>query len=297
MGIKISYQWQKRILIIGFLVVPIVLLILFSYVPLLNMVYYSFTKWNGMSPKKEWVGFDNYVRIITRPEYFKVFTTSLYYLIGSFVQMALALYFATILSYKIIGKNFFKGVLFFPYLLNGVAISFIFWFFYLPNGTLDTLLSFLGLSSFVRKWLGDPSMINISLASTSVWRYMGFNFIVFIGAIASIPKDVYEAADIDGANQWHQFRYIIFPSIVSIVELNLILSVKGAISVFEIPYIMTAGGNGSMTFVIQTVTLAFQKNKVGLASAMAVLLMLIIIISTWIQRRYFERSERKVGKR
>jgi len=290
MKFKISYKTQRILLIIGFLIVPITLLVVFSYVPLMNMIYYSFTKWNGLSPEKEFVGLDNYIRIFTRPEYFKVFKTSLYYLVGSFVQMGLALYFATMLSFKVKGQNFFKGSIFFPYLMNGVAISFIFWFFYLPGGTLDTVLGFIGLGNHIQKWLGDPSIINISLASTSVWRYMGFNFIVFLGSIQSIPKSVYEAADIDGANKWHQFKYIIFPSILSIIELNLILSIKGAISVFEIPYIMTAGGNGSMTFVIQTVNLAFQKNKVGLASAMAVVLMLIIIVTTMIQRLYFRRK-------
>jgi len=293
MNLKISYKTQRILLILGFLVIPITLLIVFSYVPLANMIYYSFTKWNGMSPRKEFVGLDNYIRIFTRPEYFKVFKTSLYYLVGSFAQMGLALYFATLLSFKVKASNFFKGAIFFPYLMNGVAISFIFWFFYLPNGTLDTVLGFLGMSDYIRKWLGDPSVINISLASTSVWRYMGFNFIVFLGAIQSIPKDVYEAAEIDGANKWHQFRFIIFPSIISIIELNLILSIKGAISVFEIPYIMTAGGNGSMTFVIQTVNLAFQKNKVGLASAMSVVLMVIIILSTLVQRFYFRRNKVK----
>lgn len=293
MNFKISYKTQRILLILGFLVVPISLLVIFSYIPLANMIYFSMTKWNGMSPEKEFIGLDNYIRIFTRPEYFKVFQTSLYYLVGSFVQMGLALYFATLLSFKVKASNFFKGAIFFPYLMNGVAISFIFWFFYLPNGTLDTVLTFLGMSEFIKKWLGDPDVINISLASTSVWRYMGFNFIVFLGAIQSIPKDVYEAADIDGANKWHQFRYIIFPSIVSIIELNLILSIKGAISVFEIPYIMTAGGNGSMTFVIQTVNLAFQKNKVGLASAMSVVLMVIIILSTLAQRLYFRRNKGK----
>jgi len=290
---KLSYKAQRRLLIFCFMFVPIALLTVFSYYPLANMIFYSFHKWNGLSKTKEFVGLKNYIKVFTNPIYFKVFYTSLYYLVGSFVQMGVALFFATILSFEVRFKNFFKGTLFFPYLMNGVAIGFIFLFFFRPDGTLDTVLQMIGLGDYTQKWLGNRDIINISLASTSVWRYVGFNFIVFMGAIQSISSDIYEAAEIDGANRWHQFRYIIFPSIMTIIELNLILAIKGAISVFEIPYIMTGGGNGSMTFVIQTVSLAFQKNKVGHASAMAVILLIIIIISTLVQRYAMkDRSER-----
>jgi raffinose/stachyose/melibiose transport system permease protein len=204
--------------------------------------------------------------------------------------MGLALYFATILSFNVRFKNFFKGVLFFPYLLNGVAIGFMFLLFFRPEGTLDTVLNALGLGEFIQLWLGNPDIINISLAGTSIWRYMGFNFIIFLGAISSIPKDVYEAAEIDGANKWHQFRYIILPSIRRIIQLNLILAISGALSSFEIPYIMTAGANGSKTFVIQTVDIAFKYGKVGLGSAMAVVLMIIVIVVTLIQKKFFKED-------
>lgn len=233
------------------------------------------------------VGLDNYKTIFTNPDYFSVFKVSLYYFFASFVQLGLALYFATMLSFKVIGKNVFKGLLFFPYLINGVAIGFIFLYFFRPDGTLDAFLHFIGLGEYVQLWLGNQQIINISLASTSVWRYMGFNFIIFLGAIQSISNDIYEAADIDGANSWHKFKYIIAPSIRRIIELNVILAISGAISVFEIPYIMTGGSNGSTTFVIQTVDTAFKFSKFGLASAMAVVLLLIVVIMSLIQRKLF----------
>lgn len=129
---NLSYKMQRRILIFfGFLLIPTILLVTFSFVPLGNLVYYSFLKWDGFSKNKEFIGMDNYIRLFTRPEYFSVLKVSLYYLVGSFVQMAIALYFATILTFKVKGKNFFKGVLFFPNLLNGVAIGFIFLYFFL----------------------------------------------------------------------------------------------------------------------------------------------------------------------
>ncbi|MEW4369430.1 carbohydrate ABC transporter permease [Paenibacillus kandeliae] len=281
---NLSYANQRKVIIVGFSAVPLLLLIVFSYLPVINMFKYSFTDWNGYSKHMDMVGFKNYVRIFTEPEYFSVFKVSLYYFFGTFVQMGLALYFATILSFQVRFKNWFKGILFFPYMLNGVAIGFIFLFFFRPDGTLDTLLQAVGLGQYIQLWLGNPDIINYSLAGASVWRYMGFNFIIFLGAISSIDRDVYEASDIDGANRWHQFRHIILPSIQKIVQLNIILAISGAISAFDIPYIMVDGSNGSETFVIQTINLAFKYSKLGLASALAVVLLFIVILVTLLQR-------------
>ncbi|WP_433995162.1 carbohydrate ABC transporter permease [Cellulomonas hominis] len=267
-----------------FLVVPLGLLILFTYVPVANMVWYSVTSWDGIDPVKEPVGLDNYVQIFTRPEMFRVLLVSLYYLGGALLQLALALYFATVLSFRTRLRNVFKGVLFFPYLLNGVAIGLVFLFFFRPGGTLDALLALVGVAD-PPQWLGDPSLVNVSLAGTSVWRYMGLNFVLFLGAIQAIPAELYEAADLDGATSWQKFRFIIFPGIRQIVGLSLVLAVSGALSVFEIPFIMTGGANGSETFVIQTVTTAFTFSKVGLASAMAVVLLVLVLVITWVQRR------------
>ncbi|MNK21612.1 Lactose transport system permease protein LacF [compost metagenome] len=288
---NMSYKNQRKVIIIAFSLIPVILLFTFAYLPVINMFKYSFTNWNGYSDHYKWVGFKNYKTIFTDPKYFTVFKVSLYYFVATFVQMGLALYFATILSFKVRAKNFFKGVLFFPSLLNGVAIGFIFLFFFKPDGTLDTILKFLGLSSLSQGWLLNPNIINISLAGASIWRYMGFNFIIFLGAISSVGKDVYEASDIDGANKWHQFRHIIIPSIKRIVQLNLILGISGAISAFDIPYIMTGGSNGSNTFVIQTVDVAFKFSKLGLASAMAVVLLFIVIIVTVLQNMLSKKED------
>ncbi|GAB2978829.1 sugar ABC transporter permease [Streptomyces pseudoechinosporeus] len=267
-----------------FLAAPLVLLITFTYAPVANMVAYSFTDWDGVSPELSYTGADNYVELFTRPELFEVFFVSGYYLAASVVQIAAALYFATILSFNVRFRNFFKGVLFFPYLINGVAIGFVFLYFFQDGGTLDSVLRLFGVESD-KAWLGTSTSANVSLAGVSVWRYMGLNFVLFLGAIQSIPGELYEAAELDGANRWQQFRYIIAPGIRPVLSLSVILSISGSLAVFEIPYIMTGGATGTETFVIQTVKLAFQFNKTGLASAAAVVLLLIILAVTWVQRR------------
>ena len=165
---------------------------------MVDLFRYSFTSFDGVSPEKPWVGTKNYTELFTRPELFRVFQVSLYYLAASVVQLALALYFATILSFKVRFKNFFKGVLFFPYLINGVAIAFIFLYFFQPGGTLDSVLKLVHIGP--QFWLGDEHLNNFSLAGVSVWRYMGLNFVLFLGAIQSVPRELYEAAELDGAS-------------------------------------------------------------------------------------------------
>ncbi|MFD8302121.1 carbohydrate ABC transporter permease [Streptomyces sp. NPDC059690] len=267
-----------------FLLVPLAFLITFTYAPIVNMLAYSFTDWDGLSPELHYTGIGNYTELFTRPDLFEVFWVSGYYLAASVVQIAVALYFATVLSFDVRFRNLFKGVLFFPYLINGVAIGFVFLYFFQDGGTLDSVLALFGFHSD-HAWLGTPVSANVSLAGVSVWRYTGLNFVLFLGAIQSIPGELYEAAELDGANRWRQFRHIIAPGIRPVLSLSVILSVSGSLSVFEIPYIMTGGATGTETFVIQTVKLAFQFNKTGLASAAAVVLLLIILLVTWIQRR------------
>ncbi|SDQ55581.1 carbohydrate ABC transporter permease [Streptococcus equinus] len=291
---KLSKEWEKRLLVFSFTIIPVLLLLVFSYYPLIKMIQYSLTDWNGYSQESNFVGLNNYKTVLTNPNYFSVFKTSLYYFIATFFQLGIALLFATILSFKVKLANLWKGILFFPYLLNGVAIGFIFLYFYKGGGTLDTVLKAIGLGDQIKLWLGDRSINNISLAFTSIWRYTGFNFLVFLGAIQSINPEVYEAAEIDGANRWDQFRYIIIPSIRNIVFLNIILGVSGSLSVFDIPYIMTGGSNETSTFVIQTIDTAFKYNKVGLASAMAIILLFIVIVVSLIQK--VVTSERKTVK-
>lgn len=269
-----------------FLAVAVGLLLLLTYWPAVNLIWYSMTDWDGLDQTKNFVGFENYITVFTDPRVFHVFGVSLYYFAASFVQMGLALYFATILSFSTRFQNLFRGILFFPYLLNGVAIGFVFLYLFQPGGTLDTVLGWVGITE-PPHWLGDPDIANWALGGTSVWRYMGMNFVLFLGAIQSLPSDLYEAAEIDGASRWQQFWAIVFPGIRRVIGLSFILAIAGSLAVFEIPFIMTNGANGTSTFVIQTLQTAFNFRQVGLASAMAVVLLVIVLLITWVQRKLF----------
>jgi|AGTN01.2.fsa_nt_gi ABC-type sugar transport systems, permease components len=293
LGSMSQIKTQQRITIICFLILPLFLLFLFTYVPLIDMFRYSFYKWDGYSQMK-FIGFDNYITAMTQAEYWAAFRTSIYYFVGSLVQIAIALFFSTVFCYKMRGRSFFKGILFFPSLMNGVAIGFVFLYFFKGGGTLDTILMAFGVpAKDIPLWLGNVNLINISLTFVSVWRYMGQNMVMFSGATESISGSYFEASEIDGANKWQQFWYIILPNIRGVVALNLILAVKGAISVYEIPYVMTRGSGGSMTYVVKTLHTAFTSRKIGLACALGVILLILVLIVSVIQKWFVEGKEEK----
>lgn len=282
---------QQRLTICTFLAIPLLLLIVFTYLPLGDMIRYSFNRWDGYSDMK-FIQFDNYKTIFTKSGYLSVFKNSLYYFIGSLIQIPVALFFSTVLFYKVKGSSFFKGALFFPCLLNGVAIGFVFLYFFKPEGALDSLLIDLGIpETSLPLWLGNPLIVNISLTFASMWRYTGQNMIMFNGATNSISGDMFEAAKIDGATKWQQFWSIILPNIRGVLSINLIMAVKGAISVYEVPFIITGGRGGSMTYVIKTLETAFTDKKIGLASAMGVILLIVVMIVTVVQKKVIEGEE------
>ena len=155
--------------------------------------------------------------------------------------------------------------------------------------TLMTVLQAIGFSlDSLPYWLKDQKVNNWSLVYSSVWRYLGQNTILFIGAIMSVDDTLYEAASLDGANRFQQFKYVILPSIKTIVTLNIILSISGSLSAFEAPFVITNGQNGTGTYFVVMNTIAHTNQKVGLASAMAVFLLCIIFVVTILQNVLFK---------
>ena len=281
-------EGQRGLVIVLFMLIPLLLLLTFTYIPFAKMVQFSFYDMKYIG-ERTFVGIQNYIDVFQRDDIFGSLAVSLYYMGGAVIQLALALFFASLMVFKVRGASFFKGAMFFPYLICGIAIGFIFKFFYARGFVLDSLLQLFGMNlEDIPMWLQDQKINNIALAATSVWRYTGQNMVLFLGAMMSVDADLYEAASLDGANKWHQFRYIILPSIKSIVVLNLILSISGSLSAFEPPYVITNGTMGTGTYFVIMNRIAHENQKVGLACAMAIVLLAIIIICTVAQQLFFK---------
>lgn len=283
-----SRKGQQATIIVTFMLLPLILLFVFTYLPFFKMFEFSFYRMKYIG-ERTFVGLDNYKAVFTRDDCFKALWLSLYYMGGSVIQLFISLYLATILSYKAKGGSFFKGAMFFPFLINGIAVGFIFKFFYTRGFVFDTVLQWIGFDlENLPYWLKNQSINNISLVAASIWRYFGQNMVLFLGAIMSVDAELYEAASLDGANKWQQFKYIILPSIRTIILLNVILSITGSLSAFEIAYVVTTGANGTATYFVKMHEIAHVSQKVGLASAMAVVLLVIITFAAILQKLFFK---------
>ena len=279
-----------KLFIFIFLFIPLIHLLVFSYIPIITNIYLSFTSYNGVNPPK-WVGFRNYERLFTDPQYIKLFRNCLWYMLAAIPQLVFAFILAVFVNGKFKGINFFKGVLIVPYLLNGVIISTIFIIFFNNSGTLNSILRAIGLGGLAQQWLHNLRLVNPAIASISIWRYYGLNFLKFFGGLQAIPAELYEAAAMDGCTKFKEIRYISIPSIVHILFINVLLSISGSIQVFEIPYIMMNGANGTATPVIQIQQSAFAEGRVGFAAALSILVFIIVVIAVSLQRMFDKKGD------
>lgn len=269
------------------------MLLLFTYYPAVRLVYLSFTSWDGISANIGWIGLENYKEVFMNPDLFGVFLNQIPYALMGIIQNGIAILFAVILNSKLRGRNFFRVLMFLPYIMNAVAVAFMFQYVLdTTNGSLNGLLGLIGLESWQQSWLGNESLVNFSLASISMWRFMGYNMVIYIGALQAIPGDIYEAAKIDGSGRFQTLWHITIPNITKIIQLNMFLTLSGALAIFDLPYVLTKGGpaGASQTFLLKTTETAFQFNNFGLASAMSVVLLVMTILILGIQNTVLNRK-------
>lgn len=285
---KLQKRKQTIFLILA-LAVPVILLLMFVAYPMLDMVRMSFTDWDGLAPKKNFIGIKNYVDMFTKsPEVWQSLRNNLVYFIVHLLFIPIEIVLAVILDSKFRGAKFFKSAVFMPYIINGVAIAYAFSFFFSPiNGGFDSILKALGLGGLIQNWLSAPGIVNVTLSSVSLWRYSGYHIVLFLAALQSVPTDILEAADIDGATAIQKFTRITLPSIALVVDFVLFSNVRGALQVFDIPFVMTKGGPGyaSSTFSLLTIDTAFKFQAFGMASSMGVILMLLTVLLSFLQNK------------
>lgn len=279
---------NKKIIIVTFLVIPVIHLLIFSYIPIVTNVLWSFTNYKGVGTPK-FIGLKNYQRIFTESQYIRTFKNCIWYMIVAVPQLVFAFALAVVVNGKFRGLKLFKSILIIPYLLNGVIVSTIFIIFFNNSGTLNSLLSLIGIEG--PKWLQQLNLVNPSIASISIWRYYGMNFIMFFGGLQTIPTELYEAAAIDGATKWQEIKYISIPSIKNVLFINILLSISGSIQVYEIPYIMMNGSNGTVTPVIQIQQSAFSDDRLGFAAALSIVVFIVVVIAVCLQNIVTKRGE------
>ena len=228
------------------------------------------------------------ISMLHNPDLWLSLRNNAIYFFAHLLMIPVELAFAVLLNSRLRAARFYKTMVFLPYIINGVAISYAFSYFFSPvNGAFDSILEALRLGMLSQSWLSDPKIVNFVLAFVSLWRFSGYHVVLFMAALQSVSRDVQEAAIIDGANAWQMFRHIQIPSIMLMVDFVLFDNIRGALQVFDIPFVMTAGGPGyaSSTFTLYTIDTAFSYSNFGLAATMAVAIMLMIIVIYFIQHK------------
>ena len=294
-----SLNQQRRVFIIVALIVPVLLLAGFVMVPALDLIRMSFTDWDGYSPTSNFIALENYKEMLHNKDLWQSLGNNAVYFFVHLLMIPVELAFAVLLTSRLRAAGFYKTMVFLPYIINGVAIAYAFSYFFSPvNGAFDGILEALRLGMLKHSWLSDPEIVNFVLAFVSLWRFSGYHVILFMAALQSVSRDVQEAAVIDGANTWQMFRYIQIPSIMLMVDFVLFDNIRGALQVFDIPFVMTAGGPGyaSSTFTLYTINTAFEFADFGMASTMAVAIMAMIIVIYLVQNKIIHGLILKEGK-
>ncbi len=264
------------------------LLIVFLLVPIGLTFGLAFTNARLISPRPaEFVGVDNFTRLFGDETFWaSLRNTVVFALVIVPFQSACALGLALLVNAKVRGTNFFRTVYFLPVVTSMVVVSMLWLFMYQPNGLLNAFLAKIGITG--PDWLGDPHWALVSIILMSAWQAMGFHMVIWLSGLQTISADLYEAASLDGATAWQQFRHVTWPGLRQTRTFILITITISAFSLFTQVNIMTQGGplDSTSTVVLMAVRTGFQQQQTGYASAISLVFFVIVLAVSLIQRRY-----------
>ncbi|TXK84031.1 sugar ABC transporter permease [Paenibacillus sp. N3.4] len=260
---------------------------LFVMIPLLIGCYYSFTNYNFYKTK-DFVGLSNYALLMKDTLFWKSMGNTFVYAAGTIVpQLIIGLLFAALLNMSIRGRVFARASIYLPNVLSMVAVSMIWLWIYEPSlGIANRFLETLGFGKV--QWLFNPSTAMLSIILMSIWKSVGYNMIVYLAGLQSIPASLYEAAELDGASKLQQFLHVTIPMLRPTTFFLFVTACVNSFTVFEQVNIMTNGGplNSTTTIVHQIYLRGFQDFRMGYASAMAMVLMLVVLGITILNFRF-----------
>ena len=284
---------MQRKLLIGLFLAPTVIgLGLFTFLPILASVVLAFFSWDIITPPR-FVGLENFVDIAADPTIRVSFLNTIgFVVVAVTLQLAVALVLAVLVNTRMprLLKSFFRSVLFFPLVLSAASVSIIMGYLFNENfGLVNHVLNLLGMADV--PWLTSTHGAMIVVILVYVWQNFGFSFLLFLGGLSSIPKEVYEAAQVDGATGWKQFWKITFPLVSPTTLVASVMAIISALQIFDQPYVLTRGGPGdsTRTAVMVIYESAFKQLEFGRASAIGIVLTVVIMLVTAIQFRLSRR--------
>ncbi len=295
---------HKYRVIIPFLAPAIILYLVFVIYPYGRSMYNSLTSWRGVSALQPFVGLANYERMINDDLFWNALKHNFEYLIFvPIVTITISLFLAFMITQGVRFAKFFRVVFFFPQVISLISIGVLWSYIYHPTiGIVTSIMKFLKLEWFFRLfgfqgipvWIGDPRTVRGAIASVVIWQAVGFYMVLFLAAMEAIPQSFYEAAIIDGANRWHQFRYVTFPLLWDTMQTALVYSGMGAFNMFAITRVMVVSGSSTArpadvlsTYLYEQ---AFEASRFGYATAIGVTLFLLMLTLSVLTMRATRRE-------
>lgn len=256
----------------------------------------SFWRWNGLTPQYAWAGVANYAQLFSDNRVGQAAFDNLKWVLLAILPVVLGLALALALHQgRPRGRNFFRAVFFLPYVLPTVVIAFAWGWIYQPDyGSLNAFVRDIGLSELAQNWLGNPSLALVALAIAADWAGFGFCMMLFLSGLNAVDPALYDAARMDGTSAWQRFRYVTLPGIANTTNTVVLVVFINTVRVFDVVFIMTAGGPAGATEVLgtQVYRQTFQNLNIGYGSAIAMLIVVVVLTVTvlflWIRERTAE---------
>lgn len=265
----------------------------FILYPFINGIKISFTNWNGFSQTYDYVGFSQYTRMLKDPDTWLVVKNTLLYGVGSTIlQNIFGLGYALLLNQNIRMRSFTRTVVYLPVIISPLIMGYIFYFFFaFQGGALNDLLVFFGLEKI--NALGNPSINIWLIVFVNTFQFVGIAMIIYLAGLQSISRDFYEAAQIDGASAFQQFKRITLPMLMPSITINVVINIIGGLKLFDVIVSLTGGGPGYASQSMSTFMydLYFNRQNAGYAATQGVFMAFIILILSLAALVYFKRKE------
>lgn len=273
-------------------------MLLFAFVvlvPSTRGVYYALTDWDGLDPDFSFVALDNFAAMFRDPDAVQaIWHTLLIAVAVTVIQNGFGLLLALGVNSVIKSRNVLRVFLFAPAVVTPIVTAYLWRNLLSPDGAVNSLLGAVGLGSWQQDWLGDPDIALWSVVGVVVWQFGGYSMVIFLAGLQSVPKEIYEAADIDGAGPFRRFWSVTRPLLAPALTINLMLSIIGGIKLFDQVYALTGGGPGHATDTLSTLIYkdAFTLGEFGYSIALAVVLTIIVAVASAGQYFFLSRNER-----
>ena len=292
---RLGRKWLRIGLYIG---PAVVLYVVFVIVPVIQAVHYSLYSWNGLGPLTDFIGLHNYHSAFGDPAFRQAMAhNAILVALSLAIQLPLALGVALLLNRPMRARSVIRLVFFAPYVLSEAITAIVFLQILQPGGLVDAALKAVGLGGLVQLWLADLGLVFYTLFVVITWKYIGFGIILFLAGLQGVPSELHEAAAIDGARNWATLRYVTLPLLGPTIRIWAFLAIIGSIQLFDLVWIMTAGGpaGSSSTMATYMIDQGINSYRIGYATTVAVILFFICFVFSILYQIFVLRKDMAGG--